>query len=181
MFLRVNAVSSGAASQKSPTEVLWIKARWNRYLPLHSPDALISPLPENAGRPIPSQEMCSWSSALNLSARIFSRLRWKKMILWTSAALWLAEPSSISLEPRVRLTWCRWLHIGRSRRVWWWWSAQSHPPAAPPAAAAAPPSASCGNAPSGHGWCWSRGSRAGGSLQDDGNKMCWLQINGERN
>lgn len=61
-------------------------------------------------------------------------------------------------------TWCRWWGTGSRHRAWWWWSAWIRPPSAPPGPAAVPPSGSCGNAPSGSGWCWSRGSRAAGSL-----------------
>lgn len=75
------------------------------------------------------------------------------------------EPVKVlTLESLV--TWCRWWRTGRSRRVWWWWSAWIHPPSAPPAAAAAPLSETCGNAPSGRGWCLSRGNREGGNLRE---------------
>lgn len=79
------------------------------------------------------------------------------------AAKRLPAPATAVAQSR-RVTWCRWWHTGRSRRVWWWWSARTRPRAGPPAAAAAPPSETCGNGPSARGWCSSRGSTAGGNL-----------------
>lgn len=81
----------------------------------------------------------------------------------SGAAKRLPAPATAVAQSR-RVTWCRWWHTGRSRKVWWWWSARTRQRAAPPAAAAAPLSETCGNGPSGHGWCSSRGSTAGGNL-----------------
>lgn len=95
---------------------------------------------------------------LLVSIRTRKKLKSKKLV-WVKPGLRGAPPRC------KRVTWCRWWRTGRSRRVWWWWSAWTRPPAAPPAAGAAPPSGTCGNAPSGLGWCWSRGNTAGGNLE----------------